>query len=81
MPPRPPPQFPYNLLMKNNSHFNVHIWKLKVILRYFRKTFPVFPKSLGCCTPETLNNWLNYQIYPSADKGSHVESIKMSMLW
>lgn len=38
----PPPQFPDNLSMNNNSHCKLHFWKLKVILRYFRRPLLVF---------------------------------------
>lgn len=33
-------RFPYNFSIKNNSHCNLHFWKLKVISKKFHKTLP-----------------------------------------
>lgn len=47
-------KFPYNLSINNNSHCNLHFWKLKVIsIRNFIKPFPVFSESLRFCITGT----------------------------
>lgn len=53
----PPPQFPDNLSMNNNSHCKLHFWKLKVILRYFRRPLLVF-QDQDAVPMGLWNNWL-----------------------
>lgn len=44
-------QFPYNLSINNNSHCNLHFWKLKVISKKFFKTLLSLLRE-----PEILNH-------------------------
>lgn len=75
------PQFLYNLSMNSNSHCNLHCWKVKIILKYFRRPLLIFPESLGCCTPEALEQLAYLPNLPKrTHKGTHGETV-MCMLW